>query len=127
MTPFQNRLKKLMHEYVKYTYEIVKNFPKDELYSSVSQLKRATLSIILNYVEGYSRRRPKVKLNFYEISYGSLGESRYLYYFALDMKWIKKEEYDHAIKLADEIGAMLWSEIESSEESIKNKDIKISD
>ncbi|MBT4121028.1 MAG: four helix bundle protein [Candidatus Magasanikbacteria bacterium] len=121
MTPFQNKLKKLTHEYVKYTYNIVKKFPKDETYSSVSQLKRATLSIVLNYVEGYCRRRPKVRLNFYEISYGSLGESRYLYYFALDMDWIQKEEYSQAMVLAEEIGAMLWSEIEATEKFISIK------
>lgn len=115
MTPFQNKLKKLMHEFVKYTYKITEDFPKQEMYSSVSQLRRASLSVILNYVEGYCRRRPKVKLNFYEMSYGSLGESRYLYYFALDTDWIKNEQYKHAIKLGEEIGAMLWSEIKLAE------------
>ncbi|OGH71699.1 MAG: hypothetical protein A2921_03375 [Candidatus Magasanikbacteria bacterium RIFCSPLOWO2_01_FULL_43_20b] len=116
MTPFQNRLKKLMHQFVKYTYKVSKQFPKEELYSSVSQARRAALSVVLNYVEGYCRRRFKVKLNFYEIAYGSLGETRYLYYFALDEGWITKEGYTEAVKLADEIGAMLWSEIESVED-----------
>ncbi|MBI4993177.1 MAG: four helix bundle protein [Candidatus Magasanikbacteria bacterium] len=116
MTPFQNKLKKLMHQFVKYTYKVSKQFPKEELYSSVSQARRAALSVVLNYVEGYSRRRFKVKLNFYEIAYGSLGETRYLYYFALDEGWITKNEYNEAIKLADEIGAMLWSEIDLVED-----------
>lgn len=115
MSPFQNRLKKLMHEFVHYTYRITKKFPREELYSSISQLRRAALSIILNYVEGYSRRRKKVQLNFYEISYGSLGESRYLCYFALSEKWITNSEYKKAIEMADEIGKMLWSEILSAE------------
>jgi len=119
MSPFQNKLKRLMDEYVHYTYKIVKNFPKDELFSSTSQLKRAALSVILNFIEGYSRRRPKVQLNFYETSYGSLGESRYLYHFALVENWIRKEQYDYSINIADEIGKMLWSEIKSTEEKIK--------
>lgn len=120
MTPFQNKLKKLMHEFVKFSYKITEDFPKQEMYSSVSQLRRASLSVVLNYVEGYSRKRPKVKLNFYEMSYGSLGESRYLYYFSLDTNWIKREQYIYAINLAEEIGAMLWSEINSVEKLIQS-------
>jgi len=120
MSPFQNKLKKLMHEYVMYAYKIVNKFPKEEIYSSRSQLTRASLSIILNYIEGYSRRREKVQLNFYEIGYGSLSESRYIYYLALCNNWIIKNEYDRALLLADEIGKMLWSEIVSTEKTINN-------
>lgn len=115
---FQKKLKLLMHRYIKHTYSVTKSFPKEELYSSVSQIRRASLSVALNYIEGYARRRKKVQLNFYEMSYGSLKESKYLFYFALDQKWISKDEYAEAIKLADEIGAMLWSEIESAQKSI---------
>lgn len=118
MSEFQNKLKKLMHSYVMNTYEIVNNFPKEEMYSSRSQLTRASLSVILNYIEGYSRRRKKVQLNFYEISYGSLNESRYIYYLALCKKWITRKEYDKNNLLADEIGKMLWSEIISTEKNI---------
>ena len=118
MSPFQNRLKKLMHEYAMYTYGIVLKFPKEEMYSSRSQLTRAVLSVILNYMEGYERRRKRVQLNFYETAYGSLGESRYLYYyFALCRQWINKDEYDKAVQLADEVGRMLWSEITSTEKA----------
>jgi len=109
-----------MHEYTMNTYEVVNKFPKEEIYSSRSQLTRATLSIILNYIEGYSRRRKKVQLNFYEISYGSLNESRYIYYLALCKKWITKKDYDQGNLLADEIGKMLWSEIISTEKNIDN-------
>lgn len=118
MSPFQNKLKRLIHEYIKFTYQITRKFPREELYSSVNQLKRATLSIMLNYVEGYCRRKLKVRLNFYEISYGSLGESRYIYYFALDEKWITKDDYRYVMNLTEEIGAMLWSEIEATEKSV---------
>lgn len=104
-----------MHEYAMYTYDAVRKFPKEEMFSSRSQLTRATLSVVLNYIEGYSRRRKRVQLNFYETAYGSLGESRYLYYFALCREWIMREDYEQVIKLADEIGRMLWSEITSTE------------
>ncbi len=101
-------LKKKMDVYVHLVYKISKTFPKDELYGATSQLRRATLSIILNYIEGYARKRPAVKLNFWETSYGSLKESKYLIHFSYVEKYIEYSEYSGAIKIADEIGAMLW-------------------
>ncbi|MBI4653213.1 four helix bundle protein [Candidatus Kuenenbacteria bacterium] len=38
-------------------YKITKKFPKDELYGVTSQIRRSSLSIILNYIEGYARRK----------------------------------------------------------------------
>lgn len=101
-------LKKKMDAYVHLVYKISKTFPKDELYGVTSQLRRATLSIILNYIEGYARKRPAVKLNFWETSYGSLKESKYLLHFSYVEKYIGHSEYGEAIKIANEIGAMLW-------------------
>lgn len=121
MTPFQEKLKKLMDEYVNFVYDVTKNFPKEETYSSVSQWRRATLSIILNYIEGYARKKILVQLNFYETSYGSLRESNYLLYFSNNRKYISEVEYQKGFKLTEEIGKMLWSEICSTEERIKKQ------
>ena len=78
MHEFQENLKQKMDQYVHFIYRITKNFPKDELYGVVSQIRRASLSIILNYIEGYARRKSKSKLNFWETSYASFQESKYL-------------------------------------------------
>lgn len=101
-----------MHQYVKCVYKVTKNFPKDELYGATSQLRRATLSVILNYIEGYARRKGpdcKVYNNFLEISYGSLKESKYLIYFAYTENYLMQRDYERLIILADEIGRMLWN------------------
>lgn len=111
MTEFQVKLKKKMDKYAHFIYKITKNFPRGELYGTVSQLRRAALSVILNYIEGYARRKPAVQLNFYETSYGSLKESKYLTKFSKDEGWIEIRDCKYATKLADEIGAMLWTEI----------------
>ncbi len=105
-----------MDELAHFVYKITKEFPREELFSATSQLRRATLSIILNFVEGFARRRIAVKINFFEISYGSLKETVYLLEFAYAEKWITKEEYEHSIRLSNEIGAMLWSELENLEQ-----------
>ncbi len=43
-----------MDEYVHFIYKITKTFPKEELYGATSQLRRSSLSVILNYIEGYA-------------------------------------------------------------------------
>lgn len=113
---FHDILKMKMDGYVHLTYKLTKKFPKDELFGVVSQLRRSALSVILNYIEGYARRKSekcKVYINFLEISYASLKESKYLLHFSLVEKYIIKEEYDQAWKLAEEIGAMLWKTLKN--------------
>lgn len=109
-----------MDAFVRLVYKLTKKFPKDELYGMTSQLRRASLSIILNYIEGFARRKPAVQLNFMEIAYGSLRESKYLLYLSQIESYITKDDYGYGIKIAEEIGAMLWTEIMSLEKSIKN-------
>ena len=98
-----------MDIYVHIVYKLTKKFPKDELYGTTSQIRRATLSIILNFIEGYARQKKAVKRNFWEISFGSLKESKYLLNFSLAEDFITKEEYKLANDLAEEISAMLWT------------------
>ena len=116
---YKTKLKNKMDIYVHFVYKISKTFPKDELYGVTSQFRRSTLSIILNYIEGYARRKPAVQLNFFEISYGSLQESKYLLNFSLKEQYLQETLYDKGIKIADEIGAMLWTEIKSLDHSIR--------
>jgi len=82
------------------------------LYGLTSQLRRAVLSIILNYIEGFARRKSdncKVYKNFLEISYGSLKETKYLIYFAFTENYLDQDDYNLLLKLADDIGGMVWS------------------
>ena len=110
---FSEQLKMKMDEYAHLIYKLTRNFPKEELYAIISQLRRAFLSVILNYIEGFARMQKAIKRNFWEISYGSLQESKYLLDFSLKQNYIIRKDYEIAIKLADEIGAMLWRSIQS--------------
>ncbi|MEO8065847.1 MAG: four helix bundle protein [Candidatus Doudnabacteria bacterium] len=108
---FHEELKEKMDEYVHVVYRVTKNFPKDELYGVTSQLRRATLSVILNYVEGFARDVSKKNLvykNFLEISFGSLKESEYLIGFCLKENYLTEAEYKKLTELSSKIGAMLW-------------------
>jgi len=109
---FHEKLKIKMDTFCHLIYKITRNFPKDEVYGITSQLRRAALSVILNYIEGFARKKSKVNRNFLEISYGSLKEVKYLLYFTLKEELLSKEDYKKSMKLAEEIGAMLWKTME---------------
>ncbi|HVY67390.1 MAG TPA: four helix bundle protein [Patescibacteria group bacterium] len=102
------QLKDKMDTYVHYVYGLTKEFPKNELYGCTSQLRRATLSVILNFIEGFARKKEAVKRNFWEISYGSLQESKYLLGFSRQESYMSQTDFDKAKAMAEEIGAMLW-------------------
>jgi len=110
---FHDKLKTKVNELVHLVYRVTKYFPRDELYGVTSQLRRAVLSIILNYIEGYARGKDKIYKNFLEISYGSLQETKYLLHFSSVEKYLTEDDYEKMIKLAEEIGAMLWKTIQA--------------
>lgn len=111
MQTFHQNLKEKLDNYVDQAYQATKTFPKDETFGAVNQLKRAALSVALNYVEGYARRSHASDRHFLEISYGSLKESAYLAQFAFRHGWINRDAERSLTALGDEIGAMLWSTI----------------
>ena len=111
MTSFQDKLKVKMHDYVKLVYRVSRDFPKEELFGVTSQFRRSSLSVILNYIEGYARFKPGSKLQSYETAYGSLKESKYLVFFSYTENYIASTDYTTLTNLAEEIGKMLWSEI----------------
>lgn len=60
--------------FVKFIYELTKKYPDDEKFNLVSQLKRATISIVSNIAEGSSRSSMKDQMRFTEIAFGSTIE-----------------------------------------------------
>ncbi len=106
---FHNRLKMLMDELVNRIYDLSEKFPRSEIFGLTSQIRRAALSVILNYIEGYARQRKAVLKSFLEISYGSLKETGYLICFANKRRYMADKNKTELMLLVDEIGRMLWS------------------
>ena len=65
---YHEKLKRKMDEYVHHVYRITRGFSREEIYGLTSQLRRAALSVILNYIEGYARIVDKVHMNFLKIA-----------------------------------------------------------
>ncbi len=103
-------------------YDLTCKFPKDELFGLTSQVRRALISVPSNLIEGYSRNKSKVFLNFLEISYASLAEAKYQMYFAYKRRYINKTEYLDFYKDSEEVSKMLWSSINTISNKLKNSD-----
>lgn len=112
---FHEKLKAKMDKFAHTVYALTRKFPREELYGVTTQLRRASLSVILNYIEGFARKKKLVMVNFLEISYGSYKESKYLLNFCLKEGYITKSDYESIMRLAEEIGAMLWKTLENLE------------
>jgi len=109
---FYDQLRPLLDEYAHEVYRVTKSFPREELFGVTSQLRRASLSVVLNYIEGYARQREKVFKNFVETAYGSLQESKYLLGFALKEGYFSQNDFLKLNSMAEKAGAMLWGTLQ---------------
>ncbi len=72
-------------------YKISKNFPKDELFGIINQMRRCAVSITSNIAEGFSRNTYKEKIRFYSIALGSLTELQNQILIVKDIDYIDGE------------------------------------
>ena len=56
-------------------YKMTKNFPKEETYGLISQMRRSAVSIPSNIAEGAARKHKKEFVQFLYIGLGSLSEA----------------------------------------------------
>jgi four helix bundle protein len=55
-------------------YKATRNFPKEEQYVLISQMRRSAISIPSNIAEGANRRTTKEYIQFLQVAYGSAAE-----------------------------------------------------
>lgn len=78
---------------IKLCYQVTKQFPSSELFGLTSQLRRASLSVLLNIVEGDRRKSNKDFYRFLNISDASLTELEACLEVAEELGFIDKQEY----------------------------------
>ena len=71
-------------------YKITKQFPAEERFILVSQIRRAALSVHLNIAEGSSGRSESERKRFYEIARGSVIEVGAAFDIAYELKYFDK-------------------------------------
>ncbi len=90
---------------VKAVYEMTTDFPSEERYGLVQQMRRAAVSIPSNIAEGAGRNGIKEFLNFIGISRGSLAEIETQLQLAVMLGFTTQ---DHpAFELANSTGKLL--------------------
>ena len=102
---------KKSHKLVIEIYNITKKFPNEEKFGIVSQMRGAAISIAANIAEGFKRRTPKDKSNFYNISQGSLEELKYYLILSRDLGYLQSD--NNLQNLFESIGKMLYGLIKS--------------
>ena len=95
---------------------LTKNFPSDERYLSVDQIRRSSRSICANIAEAY-RKRQYVKYFISKISDadGEASETVIWLDFSKDLGYITEDQYNDLINRYREIGKMLGSMLKNPE------------
>jgi len=82
------------HKLVLLIYRITKNFPKDELFCLVNQMRRCAISITSNIAEGFSRQYYPEKIQFYSIAQGSNTELQNQLLIAKDVGYLDQNNFN---------------------------------
>src|SRR5690606_38341220 len=82
------------HTLVIKIYKTTSDFPKQETYSLIDQMRRCGISITSNLAEGFNRQSTKEKIQFYYISLGSLTELQNQLLVAKDVGYLKQSQFD---------------------------------
>lgn len=71
------------------------------------QIRRASVSIMLNIAEGFARRTNKEFSQFLFVAHGSVAEVQSALYVAMDQKYITRETFDKLYSDCTEISRMI--------------------
>ena len=98
------------HQFVLSIYRLSKNFPKAELFTLTSQIRRAAISVPANIAEGFKKRSKLEKARFMNIAQGSLEECHYYLILAKDLGY---GDTKTLLAQIEEIGKMLTGYIKA--------------
>ena len=94
-------------------YNLIKSFPKEELYCIVSQIRRAAVSIPSNMAEGCARRNTREYIQFLYVSLGSAAELETQLIISSNLGYINEIDNQNIIKNLEEIIRMITGLIKS--------------
>lgn len=109
------------HSLVIQIYKITKNFPKEETYSLIDQMRRAAASITANIAEGFGRHTYKEKLQYYYQAQGSLSELKNFILLAKDIGYLSGEEFELLVKQSNLTHQILQGFLQKTRSFINHK------
>ena len=89
------------------TYQLTRDYPRDELFGLTSQSRRAAASIAANIAEGYGRASKQAYMNFLRIAQGSLKELETHLLLAQRVGIARADSIQPILEQSEEIGRML--------------------
>jgi four helix bundle protein len=90
-------------------YRLTQDFPREEMYGLVSQLRRSAVSVPSNIAEGHGRSSVGEFRQFLSIARGSNCEVQTQLEIARSLEMGNPEQVRQAEGLSDEVGKMIYS------------------
>jgi len=103
-------------------YRITANFPKNEQFCLVNQIRRAVVSIVSNIAEGQGRMSSRDYLHFLSVARGSKAEVDTQLLLAQRLGYVTEEDTQKAFQLLDDTGRLLNGTIRSIRAKIESKE-----
>jgi four helix bundle protein len=91
----------------KRTYELTRNFPKEELFGLTNQMRRAAVSVPSNIAEGCGRQHSPDTIRFLFIARGSLFELETQFYLASDLGYLSEHPLHEMLLALNECKKLL--------------------
>jgi len=95
------------HRFALLVYKNTQSFPREEIYSLTSQLRRAAVSIPSNIAEGCGRGGEKELKQFMRISLGSASEAEYQILLAFELGYLPQTSYQQLKENVIELKKMI--------------------
>ena len=90
-----------------HVYRITKSFPNNEKFALTDQIQRSVVSISANIAEGFGRTGKAEKLQFYNIAYGSLLETKSHLLISVKLGYLDINEHTSTMELITDIQKLI--------------------
>lgn len=88
-------------------YSATNNYPKEEQFGLVNQMRRCSVSIPSNIAEGCGRHHKKESIQFFFIARGSLYELETQLYLSFDLEFITETDLNNILSQLETVRKLL--------------------
>ena len=105
------------HSLVLEVYGVTRDFPREEIYGLISQIRRSAVSVAACIVEGHSRNTTKEFIKFLFDARGSCAETKYHLLLSKDLGYINSGVFEKLNNRYEILGKRINSLINSLEKN----------